>query len=128
MAMNKAERCAMDRLEKELAHARALGWPSYEKPKRAKINATGGGPLFVGWTFNAYNNSISQGCSNGVNHSTSRTDTTTTQRAEPHEGFFVTRIEAIQALRHEATRQCAERLAKIDAMLAAPSPELTHHG
>lgn len=130
MVMNKREKAEMQRLEEELRMAKALRWPSYEKPaamtrEEIEENKTEGGtkwgrPDIVarGWFYSSHISSYSNltatyGCSNGLNHN-SNGDTTRTQGMGR---MFRTKREALMALRTDATIHVASILAGIDAQI-----------
>ena len=123
----------MAELEHALLLARAMRFPDYPVPRpmtyeEIKANLVEGGvrhghPQKVarGWFYNAYIGShtsyggrVTYGCSDGIHHSTEG-DTTTTQDCGR---MYRTKADAVMALRHDLTTQCAEILAKVDRLLA----------
>lgn len=124
MAMNKKELAEMDKLRRDVDLARALSWPSYSMPKamtKAEIDdrAPGVGAT-PGWFWNKYEESVNLGCSNGYSHNSSGPKTSTQGMGR----MMRTRLQALQALRIEVTVSCAERLARIDAMIKAEESAL----
>lgn len=133
MAMNKAEKAELEEARNALALVRAMHFPDYPVPEPMtyeEINASfvDGGKQFGqtqrvarGWFYNAnlgghggYSNGVTHGCSNGINHSREG-DVTTTQQAGR---MYRTKLEALQALRHDLTTQAAKVLAAVDAQIA----------
>lgn len=121
--MTKKEQAQMDALEKALATARALCYPQYPKPKSMTVdeltpaeNKYAGG-VVVAWHQHNHECSyrVGQGCSNGTFHSYHDTEKTTSQSPGV---FYRTKLEALQAARHEMTERFAQALARIDAEIA----------
>jgi hypothetical protein len=127
MAMTKAEKARMAELEKQLAMSRAMRFPDYSVPQPMSYDdikdalSVSGETVVRGWFYNAnlggyggYSNQATYGCSNGINHSREGAKTSTQGMGR----MYRTREEAVMALRHELTTQCAELLARVDLMLA----------
>ena len=120
MAMTKAEKEEMERLKWELARERAMRFPAYSKPERmtsteltpAKNVYSGG--VVVAWHQWNYGVEfrVQEGCSNGINHSSSNTDRTTTQGGGQ---FYKSKLDALRVARIEITERFASVLATIDA-------------
>lgn len=130
MAMTKAEKERMERLEHAAAMAMALRFPTDPCPQpmtkdaiKALLSATpcGAGKQHVarGWFMNAYSIRVTYGCSDGVHHSHDG-DRTTSQH---HGRMYRTKSEAWRALRHEKIFEVAKFLAQIDAEVAAAQKE-----
>lgn len=118
--MTKKEQAQVDALAKALAEARALCYPQYPKPKSMTVdeltpaeNKYAGG-VVVAWHQHNHdcNYRVGQGCSNGTSHSRWSTEKTNSQTPGV---FYRTKIEALQAARHEMTERFAQALARIDA-------------
>ena len=128
MAMTKAERERLSRAENDLASAKALSWPSYQKPKpmtadEIRSNLVNGGKKWGntervarGWFshYHSENWQATYGCSNGFSHSV-QGDTTSTQGAGK---MFSSKADALRAIRIEATERFAFLLAKLDEAIA----------
>lgn len=113
MAMTKHEQAEMEELRIRLA----LAWPEYPVPQAVSF-ATGIGSnhLRSGWFMNAYNGEISEGCSTGVFHSRRSTTKTDSQNAGK---MYDSKLDALKAMRHEMTREFAEKLRKVDQKIEA---------
>lgn len=124
--MNKKEQAAFDDAKNKLAAAYALSWPIDPKPSlvtqeeiRRICDETG--KMFVGWWINKHRllslsgDYIGQGCSNGTCHSIWRTDRTDSQDCGC---FYLTKKDALLALRWQACEMFANSLAKLDALRA----------
>lgn len=126
MAMTKREQADMRRLRDDLALARAMRWPDYPNPApmpqaEIKANLVEGGERYGrrqkvarGWFCNAYNGSLTYGCSDGTHHD-SRGDTTGTQGMGI---MYRTKADAARAMRLEMTEKFAEKLAAVDRIIA----------
>lgn len=118
MALTKKEAAEMDALREQLAQERAMRWPEYGEPAPVQLAGIAGDALTVGWFVHTWATeySVSQGCSNGYNHSDRDTTRAITQGAGC---FYDTRREALQQARIELTRRFAKALAGLDAEIAA---------
>lgn len=115
--MNKTEKEILLRFQRQAS----LNLPPYEEPQPIDLKMASSTKLIVGWWINphvvwGYGTPIGQGCSNGIHHSTSHTDKTTSQGSGR---FYATELEAYKALRWAVTRQVMEKLAAIDARISA---------
>lgn len=143
MAMTKKDKAALAaamadaekaRDEAEIARdeaeiARALGWSRLPAPERS-VKAPRGVPgdserYRNGWDFNFYQSkgdarpAWTESCQHGSGH---RKDNGWDHRGSASQNgraLYATRLDALIALRLAAERHFAERLAKIDAMIAA---------
>lgn len=70
--------------------------------------------LTTGYTFHAYNRSVSVACSSSTHHAVGRTDRTTSQQPL---ALYSSRRLALQALRAALEREFAEALEKIDRQI-----------
>lgn len=135
MAMTKAEKERMERLERDIQLAKAMRWPDYGKPAsmtKAEIDgakAPGGlrfGTVQMvarGWFANAYDQGrVSYGCSDGTNHD-STGDKTSTQGMGR---MFASEADAWRHVRVEMTERFAATLARVDAELARCASEVTN--
>ena len=137
MAMTKAEKAELEAARNSLALVRAMHFPDYPVPQpmtyeEIKASLVAGGKRFGhtqmvarGWFYNAnlggqggYSNSVTHGCSDGIHHSREGDVTTTQQTGR----MYRTKLEALQALRHELTTQAATVLAAVDAQIAGAEP------
>jgi hypothetical protein len=127
MAMTKAEQQRVANLEKALAAARALHWPTYAEPApmtREEIEAAKvpggnkyGSPQMVafGFSANSYDKgSVGPMCSDGIHSGYGSERVTSTQGMGR---MYRTEAEAWRVVRLELTRHYAQRLAEIDAMI-----------
>jgi hypothetical protein len=123
MAMNKAEKAQMEHLQTALA----LCWPAYPCPQPMSVEEIKAAQIeglverhghkrsaAIGWFVNAYNSEVSQGLSDGHIHDRSG-NKSWSQGAGT---MYRTKQEALMAMRHEASRDFAAKLARIDARLA----------
>lgn len=120
MAMTKAEKEMMTKLELQLKLERALRWPQYEEPKpigkdgiKSLLQATGA-RVVQGWFFNEHAMRVTHGCSNGLYHNWSDTENPNSQGCGR---MYASRGDAIGALRYEITRQFARELLRLDELL-----------
>lgn len=94
----------------------ALRWPDEPKPVPVDVRKELEGPLFstlyVGWWAHTYQDQyqVGQGCSNGVHHSSRRTDGTDSQGAGR---FFRTKREALLFARWELCERFAKTLSRL---------------
>lgn len=131
MSMNKAEKAEMAALRDALALSRAMKFPDYAVPNAMStaeiMEARGGWSGVVrGWFYVAslggiggYSNTVTYGCSNGISHNRTG-DKTTTQGGGR---MYRTKLDALQALRHDLTKEAAKELAHVDAMLMEAATE-----
>jgi hypothetical protein len=129
MSMTKKESAAFDAIEEQLASAFSLGWPQEPEPKPMtyeEVKALQGdswNKLITGWFMNAYfgsmhgGRSVTQGCTNGVNHDSDCTTKTSTQGMGR---MYRTRDEALLAMRWDFCRQFAKKLAWVDSERRQP--------
>lgn len=125
MAMTKKEQAemdrlrllrdaAMDRLRREAAMAKALAWPTFEKPEampRGEWNQT-----IHGWYFNSYNQRVAEGWSKGSFYTTNPDDPIRmSSGSRDHCPLYATEAEAYRAMIHELARKYAETLAGLYA-------------
>lgn len=128
MAMTKAEQARMAELEEALRMARAMRWPGYPAPAPMtqadiKANLVEGGikwnqPQMVarGWFAHTGSNpGVSYGCSDGTNHNSDGSTTSTQQMGR----MFFTEREAWRMVRVSLTEKFAKELARVDAQIAA---------
>ncbi len=114
MAMTKADRAFVDALRIELA----LRWPRYEMPPNLRIEKRG--PLITGWWANGFTGHVSEGCTDGINHSSHSTTKTSIQGAGR---FWPTKLDALKAVRIEMSHRFARELAAVDARIADAEAE-----
>ena len=124
MAMTKAEKAEMERLQYELSLARALRWSDRPMPERVKITQSMSSKEVVqGWNFSsgriingsmrdavfeAWTTRMSHG--HGV-HVADNLRLASSRQCCP---VFATRLNALVALRLEVQQECAGKLALID--------------
>jgi len=115
--MNKKEQAAFDAAVKEARLFRALNWTSPISPD-VPI-PSGSGTIVNGWLYHVYDNGrVEKACTSSVHHSFGNWDRTTTQNPR---SLYSTELLAYKAMRHEMERAFAEKLAAVDAKIAALS-------
>ena len=119
MAMSKKEREAFAELERKLRIAVALRWTEMVSPD---VPRPGQG-FTSGYAFNPYGLAVDRAWSTPVSHGIGYS-TPDAQRARGVSGrqngiaLYSSRLLALRAMRHVVEQECAEKLAKIDAMIA----------
>jgi hypothetical protein len=120
--MTKKEQLEMSELKERLAMALALSWPSYSKPQRVDTSTISYRGLVTGWfqRNGSDGHNVSLGCSDGVHHSPSNPEKTSTQRAGV---FYTTKADALKVARIEMTERFARMLARVDADITKAEAE-----
>lgn len=108
MAMTKAEK----QLLQTFRERASLTLPPYEEPKPMKV-APDLKKLTIGWFTNGYGE-VSQGCSDGYNHSRWSTEKTNSQGPGC---MYETKLDALRAMRWRATERAMKELGGIDALI-----------
>ena len=124
MAMNKAEKAALELAQNELAIAYALRWSDLKRIEPDVPPPRTGGTLdalSVGWTFNAYSCAVIMACSSSISHAFGQTGDKqppkkTTSRGAKH--LYSTEVLALKAMRQEMERKFASSLAAVDRRIA----------
>ncbi len=116
MAMNKSEKTAMDDLRQELAIAKALRMTDEVEPDLKPPESFG--VLVKGWIFNSYSLTVNRACTSNVNHSHG-SDTATTSKGTMC--LYSTKLLALKAMRSQAAREFAVKLATIDKKIEEES-------
>jgi len=126
MAMTKAEQKRVEELETALA----LCWPNYAQPSqmtREQIKASlkvlpirdksvyRSRKGALGWFFNAYTGSLTQGWSDGVSHNSHSLDEGSATQGIGR--IYRSREEAAMALRLDMSRGFAGKLAAVDRII-----------
>lgn len=118
MAMTKAERAYVEKLETALA----LRWPPYDEPKpmssddiTAQMVELAHRRAAIGWFFNAYTGSISQGWSTGRTHN--RDDKTGRNGSQYGGTMYQTKREAAMVCRIRMSQDFAAKLAAMDRII-----------
>jgi hypothetical protein len=124
--MTKAEKARVEELETALA----LTWPSYTAPRpmtREEIEAAKvelspkDRSVFrvrhaaLGWFYNAYSASITQGWSDGMSHG--RDNVTGDHGSQGMGRIYRSKTDAAMALRIEMSRDFAKKLAAVDRII-----------
>ena len=128
MAMNKAEKARLDMLEQKLFEAKALRFPDYEPAKINVAEATTGrdwDAVNRGWTFNIHSRNVWQGWFRATSHGTWPRDARYACGSQGCGGpWYVTKRDAMMALRIALTGQYAKSLADLDRKIeAADDPD-----
>lgn len=118
MAMNKKEQAAFDAVIAEAEVNRALRWSDYETEKDVPRPSDG---YVNGWSFNSYNGSVYLSWSGTVTHG----DGPVVDGKRPPYGSqrsieqYSTKEKALKAMRRQMEMEFANKLAKVDRMIAA---------
>lgn len=134
MAMNKAEKAALELAQNELAVAYALRWSDLKRIEPDVPPPKNGGSLdalSVGWTYNSYSGCVMPACSSSINHAIGHfgdktpPKRTTSQRAIH---LYSTEVLALKALRQEMERKFASSLAAVDRRIAEAEKSIPSQG
>lgn len=118
MAMNKKEQAVFEAAIAEAEVNRALRWSDYETEKDVPRPSDG---YVNGWSFNSYNESVYLSWSGTVTHG----DGPVVDGKRPPYGSqrsieqYSTKEKSLKALRREMEMVFANKLVKIDRMIAA---------
>lgn len=113
MAMTKKEQAEMDRLRREAAMAKALAWPTFEKPEAMQREH---GTTIHGWWFNQYSRVVAEGWADVFFYTGDPKDTTKCRGGrQNHDPLYATESDAYRAMIHELAREYAETLAGLYA-------------
>lgn len=127
MAMNKAEKAALELAQNEVDIAYALRWSDLKRIDPDVPPPKPGGPLSalsVGWMFNSHSTAVVRACSSSISHAVSSQgdreppSRTTTQGARH---LYSTEVLALKAMRQEMERKFASSLAAVDRRIAEAS-------
>jgi hypothetical protein len=120
MAMNKKEKAEMEALRRDIAVALSLRWTEpvpHDVPAPVKY-----GTHTIGWTFNVAGMWVRQAWSDTTSHGYAAEypppgtpGRSGIQRSIP---LYSTKIRALRALRAALEVECAERLLRVDVMIA----------
>jgi hypothetical protein len=119
------------KLQADVATGRALSWPSYREPQPIDAKVIGYSAI-PGWASHFYMNErdcwrVTQGWTNGVSHNVNATLEDSLKRgrsASQGAGrFYLTKVQALQQARIEATQAFARVLANLDAAIEAAENE-----
>ena len=124
MAMNKAEKAALELAQNELAVAYALRWsdlkriePDVPPPKTgSSLDA-----LSVGWTYNSYSGCVMPACSSSIDHAIGRAGDKTPPKKTTSQhaiSLYSTEVLALKALRQAMEHKFATSLAAVDRLIA----------
>lgn len=121
MAMNKLEKARVDMLEKELRVVKALRFADYNPAKIDIMEATTGkdwNTVSRGWAFNVHSLRVWQGWFRSSSHGEWPRDPERSISSQGCGGpWYVTRRDALMALRIQLTNKFAETLAAIDEQI-----------
>lgn len=120
MAMNKLEKLRVDMLEKELRVIKALRFASYNPAKIDIMEATTGkdwNNVSRGWAFNVHSLRVWQGWFRSSSHGTWPREKGNIASQGCGGPWYVTRRDALMALRIQLTNRYAETLAAIDEQI-----------
>jgi len=114
--MNKKEQAEMQALIKQAAINRALNWT---QPVMPDVSPPRGSGETTGFVFNTHNASISSAWSSSVHHSIGYASSKESRSASQNSRhLYSTKLLALRGLRHEVEKECAAKLACIDAEIA----------
>jgi len=119
--MTKKEQIEMDSMRRQVAHSRALCWPTMPEPMPVDMEVIRNKPfhqkLTTGWFMHTWNDEyrVTRGCSDGYQHSGYDDTRTTTQGPGK---MYATKADALLAARWEICRRIAAVLVKLDAEAA----------
>jgi|SRR6185312_6763198 len=122
--MTKKEERAIE----QIRFRAALNLPPFEKPKQVEWTVTRGEKT-AGWFQNSYSRRVTLGWSDGMSHNPEcasvpmgRGYVSATQGKGQ---MYATKLDALKAMRWEATEKVMRELAEIDAMIEETQSEVT---